>query len=256
MTTVHFRPCRWYFSLACIVGISCLASTALAEFYPIDVDTRIDSRDFNDNYDGDSIKIVKNDADPGDGSMVRGLIKLNLPSLPIERVDSAKLWMCLTYDQNWESEDPYARGVALHPLTRNFDEGTATWMNSDGSTPWGLPGGDYDTSNSVSWNPPLGITHRTNGYWWCSWDIKPLWDDSNLRDNGAALILDPETPPTDFISKVFASSDYGDSSYRPYVEVNEVPEPSTVAMLVAGAGLLALGLVRRVRSEKRGLRES
>jgi autotransporter-associated beta strand protein len=222
--------CGWQL-LTGVVIVLYFFAVAMADVIdiPIVSDTRIDSRYDDDNYGGDTeIKLVKNAGPPyGDASMVRGLIGLPaLPDLSATTIVSAKIWLCLTYDYE---ANPYARGVTLYPLTQSFDPNAASWNDSTGSTAWSSPGGSYDASNSVPWTPATDIQGSTSGYnnghWWCSWDVTSLWNNSNLRNNGALLMLDPETPPaTGWITKVFASSEYGDSDsgtdvYRPYLEL-------------------------------------
>ena len=192
------------------------ASTMLAGVatIPIVQDTRIDSYDTTTNYGGESsVKIIKNSVSHSGGSMVRGLIALpHLPDIAVDDVCSAKIWLCETRYSGPSDEGPYTRGITLYPLTQAFDQNTATWQNCNG--------GQYDSSHPVRWSPAPGIVGGVDWQWWCSWDIRPLWDNNNLRNNGALLVLDPETPPsTSYITKAFAASDHPVAEYHPFVEV-------------------------------------
>jgi autotransporter-associated beta strand protein len=208
---------------ALVLGLAmmcCRAAAILAGVttIPIVQDTRIDSRDTTTNYGSESnIKLIKNSTVGRDGSMVRGLIGLpDFHVMPLDDVYSVKVWLCQYYYYGPPDEGPYTRGVTLYPLTQPFDQKTATWENCNG--------GQYDATHPVPWSPAPGIGY-INGEWWCSWDIKPLWNDSNLRTNGALLMLDPETPPSKFwVTKVFDTSEYFKPEDRPFVEVVQLDQ--------------------------------
>ncbi len=195
---------------------------------PIVQDTRIDSLYTTENYFGQDIKIIKNATSHNEGSEVRGLITLpQLPNLSSANVYSAKIWMCQTYYYGPPDETPYTRGVTLYPLTQAYDLTAVTWQSCNG--------GQYDSSNPVPWNPPPDMAQPVpgfydNGYWWCSWNMTTLWTNSNLRNNGAILMLDPETPPsTNWITKDFASSTYYLAQYQPFVEVVQMDQWNDVS---------------------------
>ena len=198
-----------------LVMIFCRATALWAGVtdLPITQDTRIDSRYNTDNYDGSSLKIIKNSVTTGDGSMVRGLLALpQLPALSAADVYSAKIWFCDTWYYGPPNENPYTRGVTLYPLTQGFSATTVTWQNSGG--------GQYDVSQPVAWGPAANLQSQVNGYWWCNWNFTSLWNNANLRNNGAELILSPETPPsTNWVTEVFENSGYSQAQYRPFVEV-------------------------------------
>ncbi len=197
-----------------------------AERYPLLADTRIDSRDVNVNFGADAlIRLVRNSETDRDGSFVRGLLQFDLPDLPREEVAEARLWMVLTRARGPAGYNPYERNLVIRPLAAAFDELSATWQlrNFEPELLWESPGGDFllDPAKRIAWQPPQGIV-LGDGTWWCSWDLLPLWDDVDLRNHGAVLMLDPETPPdAGFLTYAFGSreylSDVGD--FRPYVEV-------------------------------------
>jgi len=195
---------------------------------PIVQDTRIDSLYTTDNYFGQNIKLIANAVSHDSGSVVRGLIALpQLPSLSASDVYSAKIWMCQTYYYGPSNENPYTRGATLYPLTQSYNLSTVTWQSCHG--------GQYDSSNPVPWNPAPNMAQPVpgfynNGYWWCNWDFTSLWNNSNLLNNGAILMLDPETPPsTDWVTKYFAGSSYSLGQYQPFVEVVQMDQWNDVS---------------------------
>jgi hypothetical protein len=204
--------------------------------YPITVGQYIDSGSPTTAFTS-KIKLVVNN--PTNGTLTRGLIQLPpMPDLTGSQVTDVKLWLDLTWDNE---TNPYARGITLFPLTESFNAGTATWNNSANTS--GTPGGVYDSTEGIPWNPPVGIPSSTNTNVWCSWDLTSLRNNPNLFANGAILEFDQSEalPATGFLTKQFANS----GSYQPYIEVTSVPEPSSCALFFAGAGLLTVGFARR-----------
>jgi autotransporter-associated beta strand protein len=195
--------------------------------YAILQDTRIDSRDNTTNFDygTENVKLITNSLNPGDGSVVRGLLALpaNLPATPPSQLYSAKIWFCQTWDYGPAGETPYTRGVAMYPLMSGFSASTVTWQSCGG--------GQYDATQPLAFTPAANIQESANWYWWCSWDFtsqygSPQWSSSNLYNHGAIMMLNPETPPpadgtiATWVTKVFASSRYpGGSQYQPIVEL-------------------------------------
>lgn len=113
--------------------------------------------------------------------------------------------------------------MTLHPLIRGFAEGTgdgtpsgdgATWQTYDGTNWWTCTGGDYGCSVLVD------ADKLSN---WFSWDITPLWNNTNLRSFGAMLMMNDESDPgySNIPRAPFTSSD-GPANERPYVEVTYV----------------------------------
>jgi len=197
------------------------AETVLAgvQDIPIAQVTRIDSRYTTDNYFGQDMKLIKNPGPPnGDGSEVRGLFAVpQLPSLSAADVYGANIWMCQTWYHGPPNENPYTRGVTLSQLTPSYDLTTVTWQNCNG--------GQYDSGNPVPWNPASDMALGVNGYWWCHWDFTSLWNNSNLRNNGALVILNAQPPPsTTWVTKDFASNTYGLTQFQPFVEVVQMDQ--------------------------------
>ena len=262
-----FLPPLCCLVLACVGAVVVCGTPALladdTNSYPITCDTYIDSQQPTFNWGlYTSAKVVVN-GQTGSQSLTRVLFTLPDEALTISpgSVKSAKVRFYPTGDLFYAT-----RNVELRPLTQGFSEGTgstkngsatgngATWYTSNGSTGWDSPdsftwpsptpipsgGGTYDHAES---DPPLG----TIASGWYTWDITSLWANSNLRSFGAMLKMSDESDPgnPNMPRVTFASSDYSTASLRPVVEITTVPEPSTCAMLVAGACLFATGFSRR-----------
>ena len=215
------RVCSLCFvTLSVAAGLLTLTAPVKAdivEMFPIDVDTYIDSRDPTYNYGvAATAKVVVNGMD---GSLARVLFKLpdSIWSISEGQLISAKVWFYVWMDQTAD------RTVILHPLIRGFAEGTgdgtpsgdgATWQTHDGTNWWTCTGGDYDCSVFID------AVESKN---WFSWDITPLWNNTNLRSFGAMLTMNDESDPgySNIPRAPFTSSD-GPANERPYVEVTYV----------------------------------
>jgi hypothetical protein len=198
---------------------------------------------------------VANSEDEG-GSRTRILLALGIPveiwNLPASQIENAKLYL-----HCYGNSPGDGRPISLYPLLSPFEEGSgtgppdvsgATWGTSDGSTAW-TPGGLYDSSTYVN-----SASGGLNAWW--TWDLKPLWGNAYLAEYGALLAVNPETdvPNGGWISGTFRSSDYSDERFRPYVDVNVVPEPATcvlflTASVLMGGGTLLRRRYRRARPE-------
>jgi hypothetical protein len=218
---------RWR-ALATVAGILAWAALAQAspvtQTFPIDVDTYLDSQSPTVNYGlSGTTKVVVNG---NDGSLTRGLFQVPTAAWAIPASDpiSAKVWFW-TFKDNTGS-----RNVRLEPLTRPFSETGATWQTADGVTSWTSLGGDFDAATGVD---------AVKGVNWFSWDITPLWDNSDLRSFGAILRMNDETNPgTGNMPRApFNSSD--NTASQPYVEVTYAPEPGALFGFLAGVAWLA-----------------
>jgi hypothetical protein len=219
----------------------------------IDSDTGGDgepSRDYN--YGAHTrLRAVANSEDEG-GSRTRILLALGIPAeiwnLPVSQIGDAKLQL-YCYGNNPGDGRP----ISLYPLLTPFVEGSgtgspdvsgATWGTSDGSTAW-TPGGEFDSSRYVD-----GVA---GGLDWWTWDLKSLWGNADLAANGALLAVSPETgipSAYDYISGTFRSSDYSNELFRPYVEVNVVPEPATCVLFLTASALISSGALLRRRHRR------
>ena len=149
--------------------------------------------------------------------------------------------------------------TGLHRLTSDWGEGAsfspagagaaaavgdATWLHtfSPGSS-WGTAGGDFGGAASAT----LSVD-ALGSYTWGSTaalvaDVQDMLDNPGT-DFGWVLIGDEATENS---ARQFGSRENGNSEYRPtlLIEYTEVPEPSTLALLLS-VGLI--GLVIRTRS--------
>lgn len=124
-----------------------------------------------------------------------------------------------------------------------WTEDQLTWATQGTALP---TGGPEDTVTQTSVNN------------WVSFDVSSLvssWlneqDDNNgfvLQQNAIVDALNPTGGQTGVVSSIYASSNAGaidlglgenQSQFRPFLEVNEVPEPASLTILAAG-GLLLL----------------
>ena len=153
----------------------------------------------------------------------------------------------VTFDVASASHYSASYPVMLYPLTEAYNVATATW-NTNGATSW--TGGAFDTGGGVAGTfsgPAQTFT----------WDLSSLLANptyaADLQNYGAILMESNDNgttlPSGPYEGAAFRSSRYG--SNAPYVAVTTVPEPSTVALLLAGAGVAAVSFGRRYRADRR-----
>jgi hypothetical protein len=254
---------RWALAAAILIG---LTAAVQADSIPLTSVTYIDSGNTTSNYGGKTtFKDVLNGTGHYSGTVTRGLVAMPAVTIPAgEEIESVSLNLyCNQYSPPAGGSTTFS--AALYPLTQSFVQGTAngistsgaTWFTYDGTHPWAAAGGDYDSSVSV-----LAAATPATGQW-TSFDLTSIWNNTDLRTYGALLAVTPEnpnlvSPSSSYVTESFASDGWvntPDTNYHPYLSVTfaplPVPEPSTLAMLVAGASLAAVGFGRRYRARRR-----
>ena len=244
----------------------CAADTIVD--FPITVENYIDSYNSTTVYNtfagsGGSMKLVVNGSNTTPAkaySVTRGLIQLPTAatSIPAADVIDATIYLDLTQDTGANPYDS-AEAVNLYPLTQSFNPTTATWNTT---------GGGVFESTGVAWNPgpsssgALQDASKANPVL-CSWDVTSLWSDSNLLTNGAIFkynepAAEADLPPGSNPYMTVTLWGGSPSSTYPlcqqaYVAIDVAPEPSTLALLAAGAILAAIGYGwrRTARRERR-----
>ena len=274
-----FLPALCYFVLACAAAVIGGGTPALQaqtiSTYPITIENYIDSYNSNNNYNmfagsGSSMKLVVNGSSSGvkSNSVTRGLIQLSsaavtaLSTMPAG--SDAQICLDLTQDTGASPYDS-AQAVTLYPLTQGFNTNTATWVYSDSTSTTTLWNGGAFESSGVTWNPgPSSGSALQNASKsapvLCTWDITSLSSDPNLLENGAVLKFNEPVAQADLSSPntyqtVLFYGGSASASYpfckQAYVQITTVPEPSTVVLLLAGAGLAAIGFGRRFWAGRR-----
>ena len=228
--------------------------------YPITVENYIDQGNPNSNYQS-LMSLNVNGSNDGkySNTVTRALIQLPtaaltaLSSTPAADVTDATVNLDLTAQTGLTNPTSPAQGISLYPLTQGFNTTTVTWNNS---------GGGAFESTGPFWSPGSGaLSPSKTSPVLCSWDITSLLSDSNLLSNGAILMFDESlaqtiVPPTSFFMVKFwggSPSPSYPACQQGYVEITTVPEPSTMALLAAGASLAAIGFGRRWTARRRVL---
>jgi hypothetical protein len=230
---------RWWTRLIVFTSALGLASVARASTidYAVTSDTRIDSSYTTSNYGtADSLKLIVNSADHYAGSYVRVLVDVPDDALTAAKaavasgnLTSVKLYMDFWWINVASGESFSDRGIVAHPLTTAFTESGATFLTSDGTNAWTTPGGDYDSSISITWT----AVNSSSEAGWYYFDLTSLVAAGYDLSDGLILMLSSETPPTASSTwcTYCAYSAEGSSTAGPYVEVTSVPEPGTAALL-------------------------
>ncbi len=192
----------------------------------------------------------------------RSVLNFDLSGLPGDSslITSATLGLYyFSYGGAQGHTDPAGRTCNVHRLTNSWTETGSTWQARDGydqPTPvyWdacnaGSPsyqpgGGDFVPTAAASAVVPAGTAD------WMTWDVTCLvkdWVDGTA--NHGLIIKDSDEIESDpgggniSYLLMFHSSEFSNTAFRPYLEVNYVPEPS--ALLLFGTGFA--GLVRSWR---------
>lgn len=240
MKKIRRSVCSWCLlvsaSAACLGLFEAAARADIVTDYAITNDTYIDSRSTNqnNNYSTSTVdKVVVNATTPSDPA--RTLLTIPAAVWSDAGATSAKLVLTL-YSSSGTPD------VWLYPLTQGFTLSGATWNKYDGSNSWATSGGDYEAAKGVE-----GTYDSDQGtYTFDLFSNSSVWNDANLRTNGAILKMGSETMPATMQKATFYSSrEPTFIAGRPYVEVTTVPEPSTLAMAAAGMVAIALAGLRR-----------
>ncbi|MFP8941101.1 DNRLRE domain-containing protein [Streptomyces fenghuangensis] len=104
----------------------------------------------------------------------------------------------------------------LRPLTRTFDETTATWNKASSSTAWSRPGGDYGSAVSdttAQWGNEVGR------HWWDATSMTQGWVSDPAANKGAMLKLADESSSGPQERSLFLSAEAADPQLRPLIRV-------------------------------------
>jgi hypothetical protein len=165
--------------------------------------------------------------------------------------------------------------VYLYPLTQGFVPGTGTksgtagagaaWNTYDGANSWATLGGDYDAAHFVADITAASIVYNgsivqvqpgdvSNGGAFFTFDITSLLSDSTtrteLQNNGAILIIGSGASPQSFVTFVSAdtTSANNTAAYRPLLDLEVVPEPSSAILVMVGlSAIVCFGKRRHAR---------
>ncbi|MGI5289165.1 DNRLRE domain-containing protein [Nonomuraea polychroma] len=112
----------------------------------------------------------------------------------------------------------------FYPLTRSFDEATASWQQAAPGVPWTKAGGDHETSSVGEgfWTSP---TEPDFSSWWSPSGFDTLvqrWISDPSTNHGLLLRADSESSkacPTSGDGDSFASSEAAEPEVRPWLVV-------------------------------------
>ncbi|MCD6291351.1 MAG: DNRLRE domain-containing protein, partial [Anaerolineae bacterium] len=174
-------------------------TTPMSMDVPVSADTYMHSGEPDTNFgDYPKLRVGRNDT-------LRSVLWADVSSIPAPYpVDHATLHVWV---------DSFAGGGSPHELTAHkvlsaWDEATATW-----NTPWSTPGGDYDPTAVGSTTISAADTGK-----WVTIDVTSLvqqWVADPSTNLGLLLRATGESV-THFN---LASSEYWDSSVRPYIHI-------------------------------------
>lgn len=158
---------------------------------------------------------------------------------PGDTVTSATLTFNVWGRANWDSNTDL---LAVHSLTTNFSEGTATW-----NSPWGTAGGDYVATSLTAVTNTTGASFTIP-----STPAFVAAANDAIADNNGVLNLILIAPNNEGLTVgsfiELYSAEFGTPSQHPLLTlttVPPVPEPGTLGLLLVGAVLLRRRSARR-----------
>nr|WP_307795597.1 DNRLRE domain-containing protein [Actinacidiphila acididurans] len=168
----------------------------------------------------------------------RAVLKFPTSSLPsTARVLSAQVqaWSTITTNSGGGQAT-----YELHPLTKDFDQATATWNDASSSTPWTTAGGDFSASVS---DTVTSITNDPVRHYWNATSLAQSWVTTPSSNHGVLLKVANESTASGAQERtVFASSETSEPQLRPQLDVTYVDAttdstyyaPSTPARMTPG----------------------
>lgn len=170
----------------------------------------------------------------------RSLVKPDLSIIPgdvlAHDVNQAILYMYFDGYSTWGQNQE----VQIFRVLKDWNESQATYNNAASGTAWdtaGLGSGtDYVATLTASATTPASQTG------WVAFDVTAdvrSFVDGTADNYGWVVMNTSEDNLTDFVR--FRSTDYGDSSEHPYLEVtHSIPEPSSAGLLIMALTVLGL----------------
>ncbi len=251
--------------LVSVLFVMSLSSLSFASTFTASADNWINSCSNGSNFNNganEELRVRSAWWGPGSGEAknFRSILQFDLAGIcDCENIIGATLNM---YYYDTKMSDPEGRTYDVHAVTNSWTESGSTWkmrdgVNSPGSEVYwdaynnGIPtyqpgGSDYDSSVAASAIVPVG-------FGWMSWDVTDLvkgWACGTIENNGlivkdsAEFVSNPGSKTS--LDAWFYSADYSDPAFRPYIDVQCVPEPSSLAALAAGIPF-TLAFARRKR---------
>ncbi|MFI0977155.1 DNRLRE domain-containing protein [Streptomyces sp. NPDC021093] len=104
----------------------------------------------------------------------------------------------------------------LAPLSRDFNEGGATWNKADATTPWAKPGGDIGPAVSDSVG---GITSEVGRHTWDATSLTQKWIEKPAENKGALIKLNNEAATAPQERTMFLSGEAAEERLRPQLRV-------------------------------------
>ncbi|MFD7284479.1 DNRLRE domain-containing protein [Streptomyces sp. NPDC059863] len=169
------------------------------------------------------LSVGNNSATFGKTRAVLGFPSLNIPASARVMQSELVLWGSLT------NTGGSGAVYELRPLTRSFDEATATWNKADAATAWTTPGGDHAASVSDT------VSQLTNDPARHNWDATSLtqgWVRDPASAKGLMVKLADEAGPQE--RTLFLSSEAPEQELRPQLVVTYIDSTTASTYYAAG----------------------
>ena len=181
-------------------------------------DTFIEGDGGHQSHNQGGSPLLKTDSETG--KPYRTLLQFDLSSLsPAAHIQSAML------ELDVELSNGSADIVKVHPLTQDWTEDDATWLEYNGDDPWATAGGDYDAT--------IGASFLVDSTGWKIVDVAAIaqrWVDGSKPNYGLILLSSPAAGDK---AKHYRSSDHTMTTQHPKLTITYVCECGQVC---AGGG--------------------
>jgi RHS repeat-associated protein len=186
------------------------SDTTLASLEPTTAHNTINSEGINQNW----LEVGNNSSSFGKARAVLKFPTSALPSTARVIDASVRAWSTITTNTGG-GQAVYE----LHPLTKDFDQATATWNNASSSTPWTTAGGDF--SSTVS-DTVGGVTNDPVRHEWDATSLTQGWINTPTSNHGVLIKVANETTTGPQERTVFTSAETSEFQLRPQLDVTYV----------------------------------
>lgn len=130
----------------------------------------------------------------------------------------------------------------LHRLLKGWAQNTATWNKLNSGTNWGSPGATGATDRDAT--PTVTLSGLGTPPTLVSFDVTADVENfvEGTKANYGWLLTGGGTVNANFLTSDYTEAGTGSTTRRPILEIEYIPEPTTMLLLLSGG---VLGLIRR-----------
>lgn len=204
----------------CVVLFSAANLWAVIDLYnqaPVE-DAYVDKVRPNDTYNSAVLQIqgFEDDSFPGSSvdSVQRSFLKFDVSSLEGKSLLSAKFGIYLNASSSYSPPS-----MQLYHIGDGWAESSITWNNS---------------TSLVAGAVAIGTDEQVDAYRYYEWDVFSSWDASDITDGYVSYLLTVGQEGLNNYGYFYGSEN---AEFQPYLKIEYIPEPASIALLGLGAVL-------------------